>query len=436
VRTSAIDPSYFLPVSPSAAGIEEVAAQLPISKAGRRDFVRLFTLREDRLPDHSILAEPGYLEGISYRDFAEKHLEMGEEVLGILQHTTDSYFGVGIDGVPALEGMATGLPGLGGTSLRHVEAIARKVIGWLVEPYIHHFPDGNASVARLLVRRLIPGVASGATMEDVVTAPFDYSRLDDPGSPVRLRLDSTVVRVRHDGDPTSAEQVDVTYVRGGKAQRVRTKRCVLACYNSIIPYLCPELPAAQRESLSKLVKTPLVLTNVLVRNWKALEKLKLAMAICPGSWHKVMLMDFPVSLGDYRFSRSPDDPVVLHLQRVPLKPGLPPSQQHRMGRFELLQTPFETIEREIRTHLGGMLGAGGFDPAQDIEAITVNRWPHGYAWQPNSLFDPEYAEGERPYEIGRQRFGRVAIANSDAGGRAYLDCAIDEAWRAVGELSS
>lgn len=88
----------------------------------------------------------------------------------------------------------------------------------------------------------------------------------------------------------------------------------------------------------------------------------------------------------------------------------------------------------MRSHLGGMLGAGGFDPAEDIVGLTVNRWPHGYAWERNALYDPDYAEGEAPNEIGRRRFGRISIANSDAGASAYLDGAIDEAWRAVGEI--
>ncbi len=436
VRTSAIDPSYFLPAARCETPIEEAVAQMPLSEAGRKDLLRAFTLDSDQLPDHGIFSEPGYLQGISYQEFAKRHLGLGDEALGVLQSFPAFYFGVGIDGVPALEGMATGLPGLGGTSLRHLEGIGRKILDWMLQPYIHHFPDGNAAIPRLLVRRLIPDVAPGSDMEDVVQAPFDYARLDAAGAPVRIRLNSTAVRVEHDGDPKTAEHVDVTYVRNGRAERVRGRRAILACWNRIIPHLCPTLPADQRAALGKLVKVPLVYTNVLLSDWHALKRQKLALAICPGSWHKVIAVDFPVSLGGYRFSAGPDEPIVLHMQRVPLEPGLPPTEQHKAGRFELLATSFETIEREIRTHLAGMLGPGGFDPADGIEAITVNRWPHGYAWHPNPLFDPEYAEGERPFEIGRRRFGRIAIANSDAGGRAYLDCAIDQAWRAVGELEA
>jgi spermidine dehydrogenase len=317
-----------------------------------------------------------------------------------------------------------------------VEGLLRRAITWMLEPYLYHFPDGNASVARLLVRRLIPQVADGESMEDVVTAEFDYAQLDRPDDEVRLRLGSTVVHVEHDGDPRTAERVGITYVREGRAERVRARRVVLACYNRLIPHLCPELPDAQRQALQQGVKIPLVMTNVLLGNWRAIEKLGLAIAHCPGSWHRQCIVDFPVSLGDYRFSAGPDDPIVVHMNRVPLQPGLPPRDQSRIGRTQLLNTSFETIEREIRIHLGGMLGEAGFDPARDIDAITVNRWPHGYAYNSNPLFDPEYEPGEAPHEIGRQRFGRVSIANSDAGARAYLDEAIDQAWRAVGALSA
>lgn len=210
---------------------------------------------------------------------------------------------------------------------------------------------------------------------------------------------------------------------------------VLACYNMVVPYLCPELPDTQKAALQSLVKLPFVYTSVLLRSWNAFRELGLAIAHCPGSWHRLAMLDFPVSLGDYRFSADPDDPIVLHMSRAMTNPGMPPREQSRAGRFQLLDTSFETIEREIRTHLGGMLGAGGFDPGRDIEAIAVNRWPHGYAFEPSPLFDPAYGPGEAPHEIGRQRFGRITIANSDAGASAYLSAAIDQAWRAVGELS-
>ncbi|MDJ0869013.1 MAG: NAD(P)-binding protein [Myxococcota bacterium] len=437
VRTDLIDPSLFLPVAPAGVDVRSAIERMPLSEPARQELLRLVEGSEDRLVDHSILSEPELLGSISYRDFLTKHLGVEQpEVLALLQDVPSNYFGHGIDVVPALEALGFGLPGLGSTSLGRVEGLIRAGISFAFEPYVYHFPDGNASVARLLVRRLVPAVAEGTTMDDVVSAAFDYAKLDRPDAEVRLRLGSTVVRVEHEGDPRSAERVGVTYLRGGRTERVRGRRVVLACYNMIVPYLCPELPAAQKEALASLVKVPLVYTNVMLRSWQAFRELGLAIAFCPGSWHQMAMLDFPVSLGDYGFAATPDDPVVLHMNRVPTYPGLPPRDQSRTGRHELLGTPFETIEREIRTHLAGMLGPGGFDPARDIEAIAVNRWPHGYAFAPNPLFDPEYEPGAAPHEIGRQRFGRIAIANSDAGGRAYLDEAIDQAWRAVTDLTS
>jgi spermidine dehydrogenase len=153
-------------------------------------------------------------------------------------------------------------------------------------------------------------------------------------------------------------------------------------------------------------------------------------------YHSEVSLAEAVSLGDLRHPQSPDEPIVVHMERTPCVPGQPIKLQHRLGRAELLATSFETFERKIREQLTRVLGPGGFKAADDILAITVNRWPHGYAYEYNYLFDPEWPQGESPCEIARQRFGRIAIANSDAGAAAYTDQAMDQAWRAVEELHS
>jgi len=212
--------------------------------------------------------------------------------------------------------------------------------------------------------------------------------------------------------------------------------CVLACYNAMIPYLCPELPETQKVALHQAVRKPYVYTNVAVRNWKAFEKLGISDVSCPGAYYRSIMLDWGVSIGDYRCARTPDDPMVVHVSKAVVRPGLPARDQFRVGRQELLETSFESFERNTRDLLARVLSDGGFDPARDIAAITVNRWAHGYAYWPNPLTDPVYAEGQAPCEIGRQRFGRIAIANSDAASRALIDAAIDQAYRAVGELTS
>jgi spermidine dehydrogenase len=271
-------------------------------------------------------------------------------------------------------------------------------------------------------------------MEDVVTAKADYSQLDRSENPVRLRLNSTVINVQHAGAKDTATQVHISYVSAGKSYKVKGNYCVLACYNVMIPYICPELPAGQKEALSYLVKAPLVYSHVSLRNWSSFAKLGVHHIVAPGSYHTYIALDFPVSLGKYDFPRRPDEPAVLFMLRTPCKPGLPVRDQNRTGRAELLQTPFSKFERNIRDQLGRMLGSAGFDPATDISGITVNRWAHGYAYTPFGLDTPDWKEDEQPWVRGRQPFGRIVIANSDAGASAYTDVAVDQAYRAVSEL--
>jgi spermidine dehydrogenase len=155
----------------------------------------------------------------------------------------------------------------------------------------------------------------------------------------------------------------------------------------------------------------------------------------PGFWHTSFALDMPVSVGTYKHPTNPQQPIVLHLSKSACRPGLPTRAQHRAGRLELLATSFETIERSIRDQLGRALDGGGFDPARDVLGITVNRWPHGYAYQYNSLEDAFWLNGgEQPCVVARRPFGRIAIANADAAAYAYTDAAIDQGHRAVQEL--
>jgi len=411
----------------------------PLSEAARRDVVRVYEGRTDYLPGLTAPQKKEKLRHTSYARYLREIARVSSDALPFFQAITHDLFGVGIDAVPAGYVLGTGftgaMQGLGiesDSDVRSTHARATPPEG--AAPYIYHFPDGNASIARLLVRRLIPGAIPGRTMNDIVTARATYAALDAPGSTTRLRLNSTVVRVEHAGDAPAATHVRVTYVRGGKAWVVTARQCVLACWNMVIPHICSGLPARQRGALAYGAKVPLVYTNVALSNWRAWHTLGTDSVYAPANFHTIAELDFPVSLGSYRFSAGPEEPIVVHMLRTPCKPGLPARDQHRAGRAELLQMPFDTFERTIRDQLGRMLGSGGFDPARDIAGITVNRWPHGYAYEYNSLWDPDWPPGESPAEIGRQRFGRIAIANSDAAASAYTNAAIDQAHRAVREL--
>jgi spermidine dehydrogenase len=305
--------------------------------------------------------------------------------------------------------------------------------------YFFHFPDGNATIARLLVNRLVPGAIPNTdkgpqTMHTIVQAPVAYAKLDDPASNVRIRLSSTVVRVEHEGPVEKAESVTVAYRQGGRTLAVRGRNVVLACYNMLIPALVPELPPAQKEALLYGQKVPLIYTKVLLKRWTAFQKLKVARIAAPCGYYQSLRLDPATTLGGYRGVTTPEEPILVHLMRNPNKPGLPRKEQNKLGQQELLSTSFEEFELQTRSQLSRMLSGSGFDAASDIAAITVNRWPFGYSYTYDTLGDPDVPQEERPHVIGRKRFGSITIANSDAGAAAFTNQAIDEAQRAVLEL--
>jgi len=418
----------------------EFLARTPLSAQAQQDIIRIQEAKVDYMEGVPQEQKKSRLSKMSYKDFLLNVVKAHPDVIPFYQSRTHGLYGIGIDAVPALDCWAIHFPGFEGMGLDRVpsKGLTFTALGEVTpqEEFHFHFPDGNASIARMLVRSLVPGSAPGSTAEDIVTAKMDYGRLDHGDSPIRIRLNSTAVLARHVGDSASAKQAEVVYGREQKAYSVRGKAAVLGCWNMVIPYLCPDLPAEQKDALHYGVKVPLVYSVVGLRNWAAFHKLGLRGVSCPGMYHTSMNLDQAANIGDYKPPESPDEPILVHMLRTPCQPGLSAREQQLAGHYELLATPFETFERNIRDQLVRVLGSGGFDPARDIEAITVNRWPHGYAYEYNPLWDPDWPEGKRPCDISRQRFGRITIANSDAAAAAYTDQAIDQSYRAVQELLS
>jgi spermidine dehydrogenase len=421
------------------ASWKKFMVEAPLSERAKRDYDRLHHDKKDYLPGLSSDEKKARLARMSYENFLRELVQVDEQIIKLLSATPQPLFGVGFDAVSAQDAWGLDAPGFQGMNLDPApgKGMNRDAIpNQEAEKYFFHFPDGNASIARLLVRKLISDAIPGSSATDIVTARANYSKLDQENSSVRVRLNSTVVRVKHVGEPASAKAVEVSYVRGGKLRTLQAASCILACWHVVIPYICDELPDKQKQALASAAKVPLLYTNVVIRNWESFRKLGASSVYAPGGYHTFFNLDLPVSIGDYPCSRKPDEPIVIHMMRTPCKPGRPAREQHRIGRGELFATKFETIERSIREQLGRTLRAGGFDPARDITAITVNRWPHGYAYEYNSLWDKFWLEGgETPCEVARKPFGRIAIANADAGAYAYTDCAIDQAYRAVQELT-
>src|SRR6266851_842748 len=253
----------------------EFFAKAPLSDAARRDLIRLHGKNRDYMAGLSVEEKMTRLAKISYQDYLLTIAKMSPEALPF-------FLGSGgrnnkrVDTTPALEAARRGSVGFDGLGLPHEEEFKEN-------SYTFHFPDGSASIARLLISRLVPSAVPGKpAMETIVQAPIAYERLDEPMSTMRIRLKSPVVRVLHDGPPEKAASVRVAYLRDGKVHGVRGRNCILACYNGVIPALVPELPARQREALEYGVKVPMMYNNVLVRRWTAFQKLGVTNINAPG----------------------------------------------------------------------------------------------------------------------------------------------------------
>ena len=405
---------------------EAFALEAPLTEQARADFIRVQTAKVDYMKGTSAEEKFRVLSKTGYSSFLRDYVKVDEQVIKIYQNWGMSFWGVDMEEIPttAVQYYDGGIPGVDQTlPLRS---------GRGDDPYIFHFPDGNASIARLLVRKMIPEVIPGSTMEDVVTTIADYSKIDREDQSINIRLNSTVVHVANTKD---GSMVDVTYVRGGKTHKVRSKKCIMACYNSAIPYLCPDMSAKQKEGLAFNVKIPIVYTKVLINNWKAFDELKTSFIYFTGGFYKQAELAYPVSLGNYTCSKTPDEPIVVHMCHVPLFTDITGPEQWRAGRTKILTTSFEEYERHVKEQLTQALGSAGFDADRDIEAITVNRWPHGYSYNNSLTWGQHFAEENKPWVIGRQPFGNIHIANSDSAVSSSTKEAIKQAHRAVTEIT-
>ncbi len=425
-----------------AGDFKSAIRSLQLSPSDEQGLINLISGEQDFLPGMPAQEREQFMHSTSYESFLSEHVGLSPGGVQITEPWIKALFGVSVASVSIYEALNSGAPGAAALLPPTSEASgADPEEADIQDPEVENpdayrypiYPDGNASVARLLVRHLIPEVAAGNTEENIVTSTFDYTQLDREGAPVRLRLNSTAVNVRNRDDGL----VDASYVVAGKAQTVRAKHCILAGYGGMVPHLCPELPPAQKESLAYGVKVPFICTNVLLRSGAAVRKAGVSGYQCPGSFYSLVATAPPVSQGNFQPPTKLDDPVVVWMihAAAPSASGDQSSRDlYRLGRHQLLSMSFEDIEAATLTQLSGMFGATGFNAETDVEGITANRWAHGYAYEYMELHDPAWPEGEAPHELGRAPIGRISIANSDSEAHAYVQSAIDAAIRAVDEV--
>lgn len=407
--------------------LQDFINDFPLSETDRKAILDLHVNPSDYLKGLTVEEKTAWLDSHSYREFLLDKVGLSKMAVLYFQQRSNDFFAIGIEGVSCSDARACALPGMEAMGL---PALDGEALSDLEDPYTYHFPDGNAGLARLLVRHMIPDALPGSTMEDSVTSRLNYEKLDLKENTTRIRLNSIVINAANTDDG-----VLVTYISNGKAHRVKGRKSIMAGYNMMIPFIVPETPEEQKKDLRMNVKAPLVYTNVVVKNWRAFTKLGIHEFYSPAASYSRVKLDYPVSMGGYQHSQTPDEPMCIHMVFAPTYPGsnLTAREQFQKGRAFLLGTSFDAHEQMIRSQLQEMLGQAGFDHEKDIVAITVNRWAHGYAYYASPLFDDM---DKTPDIISRARkpIGRIAIANSDSDWSAYAHAAIDQAWRAVNEL--
>ena len=435
-----------------AGDFQSAIRSLQLPPSDEQGLINLISGEQDFLPGMSAQEREQFMHSTSYERFLSEHVGLSPEAVQITEPWIKALFGVSVASVSIYEALYSGAPGAAALLPPAPEAPdVDTANGEAEDPEAQDpeaqdpeaeesgayryplYPDGNASVARLLVRHLIPRVTAGNTEENIVTSTFDYAQLDREGAPVRLRLNSTAVNVRNRDDGLT----EASYVVAGKAQTVRAKHCILAGYGGMVPHLCPELPPAQKDNLAYGVKVPFICTNVLLRSGASIRKAGVSGYQCPGSFYSLVATAPPVSQGKFQPPTQVDDPLVvwmIHAAAPPATGDQSSRDLYRLGRHQLLSMSFEDIEAATLSQLEGMFGATGFNAETDVEAITANRWAHGYAYEYMELHDPAWPEGEAPHELGRAPIGRISIANSDSEAHAYVQSAIDAAIRAVDEV--
>jgi spermidine dehydrogenase len=325
--------------------------------------------------------------------------------------------------------------GLGPDALSAYTGYAFDELGTIPEDGTEMFPDGNSGIARLIVKTLIPESIAGAnSLEDVCRNPVNFAALDHSGAASRIRLDSTAVWVKHDGDPAKSESVTVAYARGGKNYRVKARSVVMAGGSWTTKNIVRDLPDDRKQAYAQFYRSPCMVANVAVRNWRFLYK----MGISGCQWFE--------GLGSYLQIRKlalcgtdsptigPDSPVVLTVKVLYSYPGKTAEQQGHMGRAEMIATPFSEYERQIRQQFSEMFARTGFDASRDIAGIILNRWGHAYASPAPGFYfgrDGKPAPGD---VLRAAPFGRIAFANTDLSGTPDHKSSIMEADRAVEQL--
>ena len=356
-----------------------------------------------------------WLDSMTLKSYYEDIHELPPEVSAYYDPIMASIAGLGCDAITAYWGLGFDFPGFS------------KPEDYDAEP-LKSFPGGNAALARHFVKQFNSDAIEGSDFESILFGKIAFDQLDRDGKPVRMRLDSTAVRVENKSD-----SVRVIYARGGELHQLTAKAVVMASGGWVNRHVIRDLPDAYNRAYDAFTHSPVLVANVALTNWRFLERLGIAAAIWSEGFGFTCNIRRPMVVGGKSQPLHPDQPIVLTFYAPIFKPGLPAKQQGSVGRAEMLTTSFSDYELQIREQMTAMFSSGGFDPVNDIAGIILNRWGHAYV-APGPGFHFGANGAAAPPDVIREPIGRIAIGHSELRGHQNWTGAAAEGRRAVESL--
>ena len=396
-------------------------ANTPLSEEKRKDMLQWRDSRwKNGLVDEKTKA---WLDSMTYQQFLEKELKLGPEGIKYASPFLASAFGVGADVLSAYAAYNISMPGL------LTEEQFNKSL-----PDRNSFPGGNSGFARYFLKNIMPEAIEGSTdFNDVITGRINASTLDKSENPIRIRTDSTIFNVQHQGSPESADSVKILYTKNGKIHALKSKAVVMASGGWINRYVVRDMPVHIAKAYGQFDHAPFLVANVALRNWRFLYKLGITGCRWEGGFGYSCNIRQPMHVGRHTPALDPDKPIVLTFYVPFSKPGMPARAQVVSGRTELLTTSYASYERQIREQMARMFAGAGFDPKRDIAGITLNRWGHPYVVTGPGFFI-DTPQRKAPRNIVREGYGRIGFAHAELYGFQHWGPAADEGRRAVEQL--
>lgn len=420
---AAFGKNVIVPNLPNAKNAAAVIAQFPMSDTDKQALIALYANPKDYWRGKSAQQRETLANTTSYYDFLKNTVKLGDTPMKFLQNISADYWGHPINAVSVMEAFGNGYPALANLKLS-TDAKPK-------EPYIYHFPDGNASIARLMVRKMIPAVASGNTMEDIVTAQFDYDQLDKSEHNIRIRLNSTALHIQNHANGTA-----VVYLTTNDTQlhQVQAKHTIFAGHSTIAAHIVSGMPNPQKVAMASSVKVPMIYAKIALKNARAWQKMGIATLYVPAAPYCLLQLDDPVNIGDYRHASSPDEPIVVHAVRIATSnTGKDAREMYRNGRRALMAQDYAALEKELFDQMREIYAIAGENFDDVVADVIINRWAHGYAYEQVGLFDDDETAEATTTKM-RQPVGKIHFANTDVAWMPYLQDAIDEGCRATEEI--